>query len=71
MFDAFQETMKLYTVADNQLHGIKALIGICWVIVIIILWERYAQKVRGIIMLRFELITFRFVYGKPKQTSFL
>ena len=39
-------------------------------IVMVNLWKRYAQKLHKIILLQFELITFRFAYGRNQNSSF-
>ena len=46
--------------------GIATICGFCMVN----LWKRYAQKLRSIILLQFELITFRFDYMRDRKPSF-
>ena len=43
----------------------------CCVIFMVNSWKRYGQKLRRIILLPFELITFWFAYGKNENPSFL
>ena len=38
--------------------------GNCWVVYMVSLWKRYGKKLWSIILLQFELITFRFAYGR-------
>ena len=33
------------------------------------LWKRYGQKLRSIILLQFELVTFRFRYGRNRKPA--
>ena len=43
----------------------------CLPICTVNLWKIYARKLRGIILLQFELITFRFAYGRSQNSSCL
>ena len=43
----------------------------CLRICMVNLWKRYVWKRRNIIWLQFELVTFRFTYGGPKNLSSL
>ena len=39
-------------------------------LILVILWKRYGQKLRRIILFQFELITFRFAYEKNRGARF-
>ena len=41
--------------------------GHFWAIFMANLWKVYALKLHGIILLRIELITFRFAYGRDRN----
>ena len=40
----------------------------CFILFMVNLWNRYAKKLRNIILLRFELITFRFAYTRTRKS---